>query len=86
MAHRHVIGMLMTGPDVPDPNGGHYHIISGSMLTSSNEEGPKHTHTFEDKTTSGPLPILRPDKGSTDQVKKKRKTRKKSSPKKTGWS
>jgi len=82
MDHRHVVGMLLTGPMVVDGEGQHYHMIEGGIMTSTNKDGPGHTHMVEKLKTSGPMPLL--DDDSEEDAKKRKKKRKKKS--KMPWS
>ena len=85
MAHRHVFdGVRFTGMDVPDGPNNHYHMLPGNQKTSSNPDGPRHTHTTPDgRKTSGPVPLGGPhddmDEPHDDEVmgkSKKKKSRK----------
>lgn len=88
--HRHVVGLVMTGPMAVDGEGSHFHLLPGGLVTSTDKDGPKHTHTVGNLETSAPLPILDPevedheyDGAKAKKIKKKKSPKKPKTP--SGW-
>ena len=73
MAHGHTIGVRFTGPDIADGEG-HYHELSDGARTSTDPEGPRHTHSVPSgDRTSGPVPLPGDDPDAESRRRKKKK-------------
>lgn len=86
--HRHVVGLVFSGPMMVDGKEKHYHMLPGGLMTSTDKDGPKHTHTVGELETSGPLPLLNPENDDPEHdgaAKKKKKRRIKKDKKPSGW-
>lgn len=78
MAHRHTVGVRFTGIDVPDGEL-HYHFLGPGERTSSDREGPDHTHQTPDgQTTSKPIELdLGPEDDDSHSSEARHKKKKK---------
>lgn len=56
MPHNHKVGEKETGPEIidPDNNSKHWHMLEGDR-TSTENFGPKHTHTINGQLTGPPI-------------------------------
>lgn len=56
MAHKHIVSVYFTGLDVMEGEQ-HYHVMADGSKTSTDPYGPGHTHTYGERTTTGPIGI-----------------------------